>query len=200
MALETTGMTSKKPQVVYDGLRAHLNRFWPRNEKEEFTWDIGPIRSVLPDFRVVRIAPLNIEEPWIYASLGVWEVAKSQASRTEFFLTAPSKDPIHVETLAMLANFHADPAYEVRLGKTINIGRGWVDGSTCDYLLVSLPYPFGPEFERVQIRAIEISYLWLLPITKAEEGFLKTFGQEALEQRLEQSKVDVINLTRPSVV
>ena len=47
-------------------------------------------------------------------------------------------------------------------------------------MLVSLPYPFGPELEVCQLPDGELHVLWLLPITLAEREFKVREGLEAL--------------------
>ena len=42
---------------VFDGLRSHLDRFWPDRPHEEFVWTLGPIGESLPRFRVRRRVP-----------------------------------------------------------------------------------------------------------------------------------------------
>ena len=58
-----------------------------------------------------------------------------------------------------------DPRREILAAPIINIGRSWIDASTCDHLLVSLPFPLGPEFENVRVDAMQIRIIGLLPIT-----------------------------------
>jgi hypothetical protein len=100
----------------------------------------------------------------------------------------------------MVANFHADPRYGVWLGKTINIGRPWMDGSNCDHLLVSLPYTLGKDFEWCSVGEFAIRFLWLLPITAAEAEFLSLHGQEALEQKFDESGFNIYDSHRASIV
>ena len=56
-------------------------------------------------------------------------------------------------------------------GHTVPIGEPWLPGSACDHLLVSLPYPFGPELEMCRWDGGHARLLWLLPITEAERDF-----------------------------
>ena len=112
--------------------------------------------------------------------------------RLEFFLICPCEDALHVETLAMCAYFHSDPCYHLDLGMSVNIGRGWREGSHYDRLLISLPYPYGPNLEICKIVNFTIRYLWLLPIDVAEEGYLQQWGLEALEQKFDKVGIDFL--------
>lgn len=70
------------------------------------------------------------------------------------------------------------------MGHTVPIGRPWAERSDCDHLLVSLPYPWSPEFEVCDWEQGHIRVLWQLPVTAAEKAFRHEHGLEALEQRL----------------
>ena len=186
--------------VTYEALGDHLGRVWPGHSAREFTWGVGPIGRSLPHFRVMRLEPPPGGGPWVYASLGAWEVSVSGDPR-EFFILAPREDPIHVETLAMLANYHADatkPA--VDLHHTLDLGRGWVDGSPLTHVLVSLPYTEGPRLEWCEVNGRRVRFLWLLPIWEEEARLARAEGWEALEGRLETSGIDPLDAHRRSVV
>jgi hypothetical protein len=45
-----------------------------------------------------------------------------------------------------------------------------------------------------------VDFLWLLPITKAERDFKATYGQEALEQRLEAAGLHYWEIDRTSII
>ena len=49
-------------------------------------------------------------------------------------------------------------------------------------MLISLPYPFGPELEVCCLRERHFHLYWVLPITKAEREFKAEHGQDALEE------------------
>lgn len=100
----------------------------------------------------------------------------------------------------MVANLHADARYRLHLGKIINIGRPWIDGASCDHLLVSLPYLLGPKFEYLRVLDLSIRFLWLLPITQSEASYARTHGVEALESVFERTAFDTLDPTRNSVV
>jgi hypothetical protein len=181
---------------VYRGLKEHLSRFFPK--WEAFSWNHGPVQRSLPNFRVVRAPPLGPGEPWVYASLGAWEATKDSAHGTEFFLLSPRETPYHVETLAVLADYHAD--HPVRLGQTLDLGRPWIEGAAADHVFVTLPYPFGPDFEHFRVDGRHVEFRWLLPITAAEARFLEDNGLEAFEQLLEESGADFADPKRAPLV
>jgi hypothetical protein len=179
-----------------DLVRRHVADFWRGREQEEFEWTAGPIGARLPDFRVRRIAPAAKNEPWVYATVGAWRARDSEAK--EFVLLAPAESPAHVETLTMIAFFHADRPLDV--GSTVRIGRPWTDDGVADHLLVSLPYPFGPALEHLDASGTHVRFLWLVPITAAEADYRRERGLEALEQLMEAENVNVVNPLRRSLV
>jgi hypothetical protein len=181
-------------------LLGHLNKVWPDNEKEVFTWELGKIKDILPNFTVIRVAPRSQDEPWIYISNGAWAVDTNKDYRQEFFLMCPFENPRHVETLAMLASYYADSEHDLNIGNSVNTGRGWLEGSNYDRLLISLPYPYGPDLEICILKDATVKYLWLLPINTAEHEYLCTNGLEALEQKFDEAEIDFLNPDRPPVI
>lgn len=187
---------------VKKSIIVHLSKFWPSHSMESFEWTIGPIKKSISDFFVLRLEPRVASECWIYCSIGAWKVDGEKTEREEFFILAPNANAAHIETLTMLANFHASEFGPVNVGKIIDIGRAWVDGSTCDHALVSLPYIQGPGFEFANIpeSPIRIRFLWLLPITREEAAFAKKSGVEKLESIFEDKGIDAADFNRLSVV
>jgi hypothetical protein len=147
---------------------------------------------------VRRIAPAKRAEPWVYVTVGASEATDGDGS--EFFILSPSESPRHVETLAMVASFHAGERSRLSIGKVVNIGHPWIDGAGADHLLVSLPYPFGPSLEHCEAAGRHVQVLWMVPITEAEGRYVRQQGLKALERLFEQSNVDVIAPERRSLV
>lgn len=173
----------------------------------------GALARMLPNWRVLEIAPVKKHDPWVYLSLGTWEVTKDELHQVtiegskqpsryglDFLITSPVQDRTHIKTLAWVAFYHANPRYRLNLGHTIEIGDPWLAASTCDHFLVSMPYPYPPELETIKINDIYISFWWLLPITKQEALFAYTNGAEALEELFEKQGIDYLNVNRRSVV
>jgi hypothetical protein len=75
-----------------------------------------------------------------------------------------------------------------------------MDNSSSDHLLVSLPYPFGPELEVCAFDRGIVRFLWLVPITAAEASYARARGYKSLEDRFEEARVDTLDVNRPSVV
>jgi len=119
----------------------------------------------------------------------------------EFVMTSSEADQRLVELIAMTAYYHGGPpAQRLDVGHTVPIGEPWLPGSHCDHLLVSVPYPFGPDLESCVWGGGHARLLWLLPITEAERAYKSEAGQEALEERLEQAAIVPTDVTRASVV
>lgn len=102
-----------------------------------------------------------------------------------------------IEILTAVAHYHRTCA-PLGLGHTVNFGKPWLPGSACAHGLISLPYLDGPSLEWLKEPAVR--FLWVVPITESELQFKKTYGQEALEVRLEESEFDYLDPLRSSVV
>jgi len=154
---------------------------------------------------VIEIAPLMAKDPWIYISLGTWEVTKDELYEQgrygiDFLITSPERNLGHIKTLAMAAVYHSEPKTRINIGHIIDIGEPWMKGSQCDHFLVSFPHPFPHELETILINDIYISFWWLLPITIKEADYAKKHGVESLEKLLEKKRVDVLAVNRKSAV
>jgi hypothetical protein len=186
-------MDNKK---IYSFLSNHVRNFFLGHRIAERIWTLGPILQTLPHFRVLEIAPGEKSNLWTYISLGAWEA--SETSKIEFMLLAPEENITHVERLAMTAYYHRN--HGLGLGHTFPLGEAWLDDSLCDYMLVSLPYPFGQELEICNFNGTHVHFFWLLPITKAERDFKVEYGLEALENKFEEKELEYWRIDRESVV
>jgi Suppressor of fused protein (SUFU) len=182
---------------VCGALEEHVRRFFGGRDIEIFTWEAGPIRTVNPHFRVLRIGP-DEDELWHYVSIGGWAATADRDFGLELVLTTPVATPRAVELLAMNVYYHRGGV--LGLGHTVPIGEPWLPGSACDHCLISLPYPYGPELEVCHVGDRHVQFLWLLPITKAERDFKAAHGLEELEQRFEAAGLRYWDPARASVV
>jgi hypothetical protein len=186
-----------EPGDVDRALEEHLAAFFAGHFREAFTWDRGPIATVQPRFRALRFSPGPRTSLWTYCSIGAWEVG-SGARRVEFAYLSEVAAPRIVELLAMLTYYHSK--HSLAMGHSLPLGEPWLEGSTCDQLLISLPYPLGPDFEHCEVEGIRYQLLWALPITAAEREFKKAHGLDALEQRLEETGAEYWDPARKSAV
>jgi hypothetical protein len=155
----------------------------------------------VPGLDVVEVAPGPAFGLVSYVSLGCWAAVQKRGAGVEFVLTAREPDPAHVATVTTAAVAHCGtPAGRLDRGSVVPLGRAWSPGSECDHLLVTLPYPYGPNFEFFRWGRNSTRMLWLLPITAAEAAFVAVEGVEALEARLEAMGLPFADPVRPSVV
>ena len=118
----------------------------------------------------------------------------------ELHMFAPtSNDDIIAELLVATAYYHRIDC-KLGLGDTVNFGRSWIDGSSCDYGLISLPYLDGPSLEWFDFDGTKIRFLWLIPVTSAEVQFKIMHGVDRLEDLLEKARFNYLDPLRPSVV
>ena len=170
---------------------SHLQRFWKHHDIKRFTWALGRIVEELPDFQVFQVIPNHEDEPWVYVSSGIGPFLGQ-----EFFIISPFETPEHIETLAMLASASMHYPDQFQLGKTVNIGRPWVDQSSFRHFLISLPYPYGQELEYMD----NVRFFWLVPITHQERLFLDTHSVEELETRFDELGIDYLDINRASTI
>lgn len=170
---------------------SHLQNFWKHHDIKGFTWALGRIVEELPDFQVFQVIPNHEDEPWVYVSSGI-----GQFLGQEFFIISPFETPEHIETLAMLASASMHYPDRFQLRKTVNIGRPWVEQSSFQHFLISLPYPYGQELEYMD----NVRFFWLLPITQPERLFLNTHSVEDLETRFDELGIDYLDINRASVI
>jgi hypothetical protein len=178
----------------------HVQKFWPNSTVLEEKWDEGPIEESLPGFRILKVRSRTSGRPAIYVTNGCFAVESPGHIRLEFFLISPEERSQHVETLTMLANFYADERYRLDVGSVASIGDPWMPGSKCDHLLISVPYPYGPKLEWLQVEQNCVRFLWALPITQREAAFVELNGLEALEQKFAAAKLDYLDPFRASII
>ena len=188
-------MAAKPTTEVVD---QHIRQFFAGHEITSHQFQAGPAVQSLPDLRILCVAPGPRTGCWTYLSLGASSIVHEDSGLLEFFLIAPCENASHIELVTMIAWYHQTRG--LGRGHTLPIGRPWLPKSTCDHLLVSTPYPFGPELEVCNFDGGHIHFLWLLPITSAEREFKKSNGLEALEQRFDAAAIEYWLPSRPSVV
>jgi hypothetical protein len=186
---------------AHDALLSHLEGFFQGHRIDCLPGAVGPVEERIPGFRIFRIGPGPKFGGWTYVSSGCADITSADGHGLEFVLTARTDDWQHLESMTMVAYYHAGPPHQ-RLDHShvVPIGRPWVADSACDRYLISLPYPFGPAFEVCAWQGGHARILWLLPITPAEHDLLMNAGLEALETLFDEKQIDYIDPRRSSVV
>jgi hypothetical protein len=124
--------------------------------------------------------------------------SEGSSSAIELHLMSPIEADSHIELLTSIAHYHLTGA-PLGVDHTVNFGRPWLPGSSCDHGLISLPYLYGPTLEWLKPNDRKIQFLWLIPITPSEARFKKANGVEALETRFEEQRFDYLSSHRASV-
>jgi hypothetical protein len=176
----------------------HIRRFFEGHVITEHQWTLGPVSDSMPNFRVLCVEPGPRTGCWTYLSLGASTIFHHDAGLLEFFVVAPAEDILHVELVTMVAWYHKTKT--LGWGHTVPIGHPWLPNSACDHLLISTPYPFGPELEICNFDGGHVHVLWLLPITTSEKEFKVANDLEALEQLFDNAAIEYWVPTRRSVV
>ncbi|MFE6308097.1 suppressor of fused domain protein [Nocardiopsis sp. NPDC057823] len=183
---------------IYEDLDDHLARGWEGRRQEDYRWTLGPAIEEMPNFFVRRIDPRRNESPYVYATVGAFEV--DEHAMREFFILSPVESPRHVETLAMVSHYHSFFQHRLHHGSVLDLGRPWIDGSAGHHIFVSWPYVLEEGQDICRTSMGDVTYLWLIPIFKNEAKFIKNKGAEAFGDLLEESGVDLVDPRRLSVV
>ena len=196
-----TGVTIESVSGAERAIRSHVRQFFEGHTIDVVKSVPGPVRQRVPEFDVLRVGPGPRLGVWTFVSRGCWQAIHHDEHGLEFAICTPTNTPRAVELLAMTAYYHAGQVSQrLDVGHTVPVGEPWLPGATCDHLLVSIPYIFGPNFETCRWKGGHARLLWLLPITSVERDFKVEHGLEALEQRFESESVDYPNPARRSVV
>lgn len=207
-------MAEQARDQINEALRVHVRSFFMGRRVEELelgdlTFNTEPLQRLLPGLRLLRIWPEGDLGEWVYTTLGAWEVTRDERDEhglQEFVFAASEGGDMHLQILGMVAHYHADRTERLGVGHTLPIGRPWMEGSRCDHLLVSRPYPWGPKLEICPLGGDHVHFLWLLPITKEERDFKAEKdergenGLEELEERFDAAGIEWWRPDRPSVV
>lgn len=196
--IDKPGCGERDDWDLHEGLHRHLQTFFTGHRYDETIWTLGPTEELPPQFRIAVMSPGPRTGLWVYATAGASEARSDPIGGLEFVMTATAEDLRHVELLTMTAYYHHTEG--LGLGHTFPIGEPWLPGSACDHMLISLPYPFGPKLEVCRLGERELSFYWVLPITRAERDFKAEHGQEALEQRFDAQAIEFWDPQRESVV
>jgi hypothetical protein len=159
---------------VCGALEEHVRRFFTGRAVEASIWTAGPILDQNPHFRVLRVSPGTPGELWTYVSVGGWAATLDENHGLEFLVCTGSADVRAIELLAMTVYYHRGG--KLGLGHTLPIGEPWLPGSVCDHLLVTLPYPFGPDLQTCHVGDRHVEFLWLLPISETERAWKVSSG------------------------
>jgi hypothetical protein len=183
--------------TYHDAARHHVTTFFAGHQCTEQQWDRGPMADVA-DFSVVRFSPGPKTKLWSYCSLGASSPRSEEEERFEFLLLSPRSDDRIVELVTMVAHYHRTERLGLR--HMFAIGEPWLDQSRCDCMATSLPYPFGPQLERLDSSGLRARFLWVVPITSSERAFARDRGLEELEQRFDSVGLRYWEVDRAPVV
>jgi len=181
-----------------EDITKHYKEFFEGHDFEMLSWELGPIKEVVPGFQVIRFAPGPKINMWVYCSVGASEIEHSDSGLHEFVVVSPVESNRLVEMLAMVTYYHSN--HNLGFGHTLPIGEPWLEGSSCENWLISLPYPFGEALEILPLNNIHAHVAWLLPITNAERDFKVQYDLEALEQKFDDAELEYWEIQRDSVV
>jgi len=184
-------MDTRKQKII-----EHYKSFFEGHEFEILTWNLGPIKKIVPDFEVIRFSPGSKTNLWVYCSIGASTIESKDSVSLEFLVVSPVKSNSLVETIAMVTYYHSN--HNLDLGHSLPIGESWLENSKCDHYLISLPYLFGQELEIIPLNGSHVHVVWLLPITETEYKYKMVNGVEALEKKFDDVELKYWIIKRES--
>jgi|SRR5215472_4833275 len=78
---------------VCGAIEEHVRRFFGGQLVEAFTWSAGPVLSLNPHFRVLRVTPSNGGGLWQYVSVGGWAASEGLGRGMKFVISTPAETP-----------------------------------------------------------------------------------------------------------
>ncbi|TWF89879.1 suppressor of fused domain protein [Streptomyces capillispiralis] len=185
--------------LAAEAVESHVRVFFEGHSVEVVDYDLGPARrQVAPDLRILVVGPGPRSDGWAYVTAGCWAAREKDGRGLEFVMTAHVRDRRFIDLMAMIAHYHCG-GHQLDLEHSMPIGEPWVPGSTCDHLLISLPYLHGPDLEHCPLPGGHARILWTLPVTTAEIEFRRRHGHEALEQLFDEAQIIPTDPFRASV-
>lgn len=182
-----------------EAIESHVREFFTGHSCEVVAYDLGPgRREAVPDLRILVVGPGPRSESWAYVTVGCWAAVEKDGHGLEFVMTAEVRDQRFIDLMAMVAYYHR--GHHLDLEHSMPIGEQWTPGSSCDHLLISLPYLHGPDLEHCPMPQGHARLLWALPVTAAEIAFRRQYGHEELEQRFDAAEIIPTDPFRASVV
>jgi hypothetical protein len=80
------------------------------------------------------------------------------------------------------------------------LGRRLREDASVTHVLLTVPPISDAGFSTVQLEGKRIDILWVVPITESEWSFARRQGIDALEELLERTNANVLDLRRASTV
>ncbi|MCW3466736.1 suppressor of fused domain protein [Chitinophaga nivalis] len=177
-----------------DQLHQHYEAYFGIPGKK-ITWDKGPLEKLHPDFYLLVFPPNSRQSLYTYCTVGM--SAGDMAYLTELVVYAPREEEGLAELLAVCASYHRNKA-PLLLYHTVNLGRPWLDQSSCDHGFISYPWLDSPLAE-VAVNGQTVYCYWYVPITEQERDYKVAHGHEALEQLFEDQSLPYADPARTSL-
>lgn len=181
---------------MYKEIVNHYKKNWSLDNAYFISLEEGPMKSYNPHFTIMVNPPTEQRKMWTYATVGM---SDTKDEPIELHLFSDRENDDIAELLTVVA-YYKLTENKIGLDDTVYFGKPFVINSNCEYGLISLPYLDGSKLENLKIGNKEISFYWLIPITKRERDFRWNDGIDKLEELFETKQFNYLNPYRKSLV
>lgn len=178
--------------------KSHAENYFGSPAQEQ-VWDKEFVAQKTPGLKCLEFQPSDELGYFSYVSCGLASLLPDEEVKHEYVISSPFMTPEHSELMLMIGAALINRKAFYGLGDIIKIGRPWIYGSEAEHLLVSLPYPYGPNLEIANSVLSDLRVLWLLPIYTSEVKYYESQGLDALEEKFDEQAIRFWEIDRRPV-
>lgn len=163
-----------------------------------------------PTVDVYTFRPNEVRDHWTFITSGMSDLPQTLpatapdifARRTELLMYATESAPWRLFALKLLAEYPFEQRTWIHAWHSVDVGAPLSNGSKLSALFLLPPAMEDPErFDRLDLGGEPVNFLWVVPITSAEQALAQEKGPQVLEEILFEADFDVlIDAGRDSLV
>ena len=183
---------------MYQKIQAAYEKQWGKPSESIIPDLSSDVLKDFPDLKILVFPPTRTQPVWIYATVGMFDIAVGENALPEIHLfSSEQNNEILVSALSRLMEYSMETPLEY--GQIFSCGDDI--HTSCRHLLATYPFADGEGFPELWSDDREILFIWLAPVTDAESQYLKEHGYESLDEKLfEREDVNFFDWNRPSVL
>ena len=183
---------------MYQKIQAAYEKQWGKPSEQILPDLPSDLLKDFPDLKILVFPPTRTQPVWIYATVGLFDIAIGENAIPEIHLfSSEQNNEVLVSALSRLMEYCMETPLEY--GQIFPCGNDV--HTNCKHLLATFPFADGEGFPELMIDDKEIQFIWLLPVTDSESVYMKDHGYETLDEKLfETDDVNFFDWNRPSVL